>query len=151
MEQTQPLEEYRCACGKLLFKGRIYVSLVEIKCKRCANISSFGNLLSNKTPFSFLISMNNKGIIKDLCKVAEVALGYTRNEIIGKPISRICPLVHDRIIETEKSSPFEPRRYEISSNTFMVRDGATIAADSYCVLPQQDDKNSDYYIFSKLK
>lgn len=29
------LPEYRCTCGKLLFKGTLLFSTVEIKCKRC--------------------------------------------------------------------------------------------------------------------
>ena len=36
-----PLSEYRCDCGKLLFKGALLVSLVEVKCKRCGRISTF--------------------------------------------------------------------------------------------------------------
>jgi phage FluMu protein Com len=29
------LAEYRCTCGKLLFKGALLHARVEIKCKRC--------------------------------------------------------------------------------------------------------------------
>lgn len=29
------LPEYRCTCGKLLFKGMLQFSTIEIKCKRC--------------------------------------------------------------------------------------------------------------------
>ncbi len=33
------LEEYRCRCGKLLFKGHFLAGEIEIKCKRCGKIS----------------------------------------------------------------------------------------------------------------
>lgn len=32
------LPEYRCTCGKLLFKGTLLFSTLEIKCKRCGTI-----------------------------------------------------------------------------------------------------------------
>ncbi len=35
------LKEYRCACGKLLFKAGLGTGSVEIKCRRCASISVF--------------------------------------------------------------------------------------------------------------
>jgi len=35
MEGTLPTYEYRCPCGKLLFKGVLFDAHVEIKCKGC--------------------------------------------------------------------------------------------------------------------
>jgi len=35
------LKEYRCACGKLLFKGSLFRGTVEIKCRHCREIASF--------------------------------------------------------------------------------------------------------------
>ena len=35
------LNEYRCDCGKLLFKGALSVCTLEIKCKKCAKVVSF--------------------------------------------------------------------------------------------------------------
>ena len=35
------LNEYRCNCGKLLFKGDLKKCRVEIKCKRCSQIKVF--------------------------------------------------------------------------------------------------------------
>lgn len=32
-------KEYRCPCGKLLFKGLLIDSTVEIKCKNCGNLT----------------------------------------------------------------------------------------------------------------
>jgi phage FluMu protein Com len=36
------LNEYRCDnCGKLLFKGKLEECIIEIKCRRCAEIKIF--------------------------------------------------------------------------------------------------------------
>ncbi|MBI5456881.1 response regulator [Candidatus Kaiserbacteria bacterium] len=33
------LPEFRCVCGKLLFKGTLHFSTIEVKCKRCGEIT----------------------------------------------------------------------------------------------------------------
>ncbi|HTE57941.1 MAG TPA: hypothetical protein VK694_04310 [Verrucomicrobiae bacterium] len=38
IEPTPLLQEYRCDCGKLLFKGLLVKGIVEVKCKRCQDI-----------------------------------------------------------------------------------------------------------------
>lgn len=38
---TTPLREYRCSCGKLLFKGALGMGSIEIKCRRCSQIRRF--------------------------------------------------------------------------------------------------------------
>jgi CheY-like chemotaxis protein len=37
------LPEHRCTCGKLLFKGTLLFSSIEIKCKRCGMIQRINN------------------------------------------------------------------------------------------------------------
>lgn len=38
---TQLSEEYRCNCGKLLFKSPGFSGCVEVKCRRCGRIKVF--------------------------------------------------------------------------------------------------------------
>lgn len=45
--QPTNLKEYRCACGKLLFKAAIHDGTVEVKCKSCHNVSSFANKIDS--------------------------------------------------------------------------------------------------------
>jgi|GEM_PF-2737690 len=41
---TEQLRDYRClTCNKLLFKGNLVDSIVEIKCKGCKQINIFAN------------------------------------------------------------------------------------------------------------
>ena len=35
-----PLNEFRCKCGRLLFKGVLLTCKLEIKCKRCGGIKT---------------------------------------------------------------------------------------------------------------
>jgi hypothetical protein len=38
---AQALQEFRCNCGKLLFKGLGIAGVVELKCKRCNCLKRF--------------------------------------------------------------------------------------------------------------
>lgn len=38
--KSAPLNEYRCKCGRLLFKGALLTCKLEIKCKRCGGIKT---------------------------------------------------------------------------------------------------------------
>jgi len=40
-QKIKMLNEYRCDCGKLLFRGILSFSVIEIKCKRCGKIHLF--------------------------------------------------------------------------------------------------------------
>ncbi len=50
-----PLREYRCDCGKLLFKGSLLISVVEVKCKRCGEVSTFRGKKKNENLFNSLL------------------------------------------------------------------------------------------------
>lgn len=52
------LKEYRCACGKLLFKGFLTNAVIEIKCKRCEKVNLFEENYSQKIPTPFAIEIN---------------------------------------------------------------------------------------------
>lgn len=143
MEKIQ-LEEYRCPCGKLLFKGLIVVSLVEVKCKRCSEISIFGDIKNSKSPFSFLISIDQEGKITDLCKGTEMMLGLTRDQLIGTSIGQVSPMILDKFVSAKEHA----ENYEIKDNAFLVRNGVEIPAESYCITPKESPFS---YIFSRLR
>ncbi|MDP2587818.1 MAG: hypothetical protein Q8P33_03545 [bacterium] len=49
MNTTSTLKEYRCRqCSKLLFKGVLVESTVEVKCKGCRALSTFTGEPANK-------------------------------------------------------------------------------------------------------
>jgi|WetSurMetagenome_2_1015567.scaffolds.fasta_scaffold829419_1 hypothetical protein len=66
------LNEYRCKCGRLLFKGALLACRLEIKCKRCGEIKTI--VCGDINPDSYAISAGiglgvlndggNEGVIK---------------------------------------------------------------------------------------
>jgi hypothetical protein len=146
--ENSNLEDYRCICGKLLFKGVVLVSLVEIKCKRCSRVTSFGNLLGDQLLFCFLILVDGKGVIKDVCKGAEMTLRCKREDLIGSSIGNVCPMVHDHILKEKPKK--KGNYYKLADNNFLLQDGKSLNAESYCISPEEEN-GLGYYIFSRLK
>lgn len=59
------LKEYRCVCGKLLFKGSLISAVIEIKCRRCEKVNVFEENLSQKNASPFELKINEAGLAKD--------------------------------------------------------------------------------------
>lgn len=126
MEQ-QFLTEYRCACGKLLFRGLLLLSVVEVKCKRCGRIGVFREDGGEEAPFAFAFSLDAQRKIVNVCRRAPHFLGYKRADLIGKPLAHFCPPLAELAAENFG------RRFEIKNNVFLLRDGGEIPMESYFI------------------
>ena len=95
--------EYRCACGKLLFKGMLMLSQLEIKCRYCGSLRVIGEKYEEltKNQYAFLAAISTKDAGKDdpspyVVDVADSALdilGWKREELIGREIKSLDPLM----------------------------------------------------------
>ena len=54
-------KEYRCECGKLLFKGNFYSGNVASKCKRCGRVTSFEG---TGKPVHYALVITKKGRVQ---------------------------------------------------------------------------------------
>lgn len=90
-----PLLEYRCNCGRLLFKGALLTSRVEVKCRRCGAITAFGmapnTSLSQEQRRRYGIAFDVKGCIAAVSDTAAEILGYTRNELLSMRHEHLFP------------------------------------------------------------
>ena len=93
------LNEQRCKCGKLLFKGILFDGILEIKCKRCDQINTMGdiNIVDNAT--HYLLVVDGKGKIINGSEAACYVLGYSHSELLGKDLSQISPITQKDIEE----------------------------------------------------
>jgi|WetSurMetagenome_2_1015567.scaffolds.fasta_scaffold147254_1 phage FluMu protein Com len=145
------LNEYRCQCGKLLFKGVLLTCILEIKCKRCSKISTFNNYYPRQTPVSFSLAVDENGIITDACHGVEALLEYPWQELIGKPIVDICPILRDGESRSDiHNSLAADETYKIKKNIFLVRDGGTIAPESYLISQRKNGVFAGYRMFNLL-
>lgn len=143
--------EYRCRCGKLLFKGTIILSTIEVKCKRCGNTETFGHE-EPTAPVSFTITLDGDGIIIDACR-AVLCVGWERQALIGKHFSALFPFFKDtsevkHLVVGARGK--QKREFEIQNNTLLLRDGGTIPAESYIASHTGADTVAEKYILTSV-
>lgn len=145
------LSEYRCHCGKLLFKGAIILSTIEVKCKRCGGTEIF-NHKEPTAPISFTVTLDSGGIIIDACR-AVLCVGWERKALIGKHFSILFPLLKDapevkHLVAGVKGK--QGRQFEIQNNTLLLRDGGMIPAESYISSRAGDDAVAERYALTTI-
>lgn len=166
------LIEYRCACGKLLFKGFMLVSVVEVKCKRCGKTKTFKDNMQGVR--SFMLIVDGGGRIVDACEGVAV-LEYSRQYVIGKFLLDILPLARDaryqEIISDKaennkflteqvaevapQSAAFSKGVYQIKNNTLLLRDRKLPLESHVALASKHEDgagKNGSLYrVFNVIK
>lgn len=154
IQNNQPsfLKEYRCPCGKLLFKGLILVSVIEIKCKRCGAtrlIHEIRDGVMDNSSFGILLDLN--GSIVEASQNVERALGYELEYLLRKPLHEFCPALRGN---EKDARPMCVRNagkpFEIARNIFICRDGTEKPLESYFVCNYEGEKFSGYKMFNWL-
>ncbi|MDD4412631.1 MAG: PAS domain S-box protein [Patescibacteria group bacterium] len=85
------LNEYRCNCGKLLFKGIFFDGTLEIKCKKCGTISKINRVKLIDDVNQYLLIVNKQGLVINFSDSACKILGYSNDELLGKEVTRLSP------------------------------------------------------------
>jgi phage FluMu protein Com len=120
------LKEYRCSCGKLLFKGSLDVpSFVEIKCKRCDKITSFGKMEKEDIPVPFIMEVDKNNIVTNYYG-PELIFGYHRDEMIGRKLKSVCPILNDAAENSEARNIKKKFLYKVKNSFFVLRDGGIV-------------------------
>ncbi len=143
------LIEYRCACGKLLFKGLMLVSVVEIKCKRCGAVRIFRDDM--KGIRSFMLIVDGRGRVVDACEGVRV-LECSRRYVVGKLLFDILPLARDARYQEIIQDPGEVAPngvYQIRNNTLLLRD-RKVPLESH-IVPVDSKNGSLYRVFNVIK
>jgi len=147
---TSSLKEYRCTCGKLLFKGHIVLSVIEIKCKRCGTVRLIRETNSGESgSFSFAIILDCNGIIINLSHTVVLILGWNTADMLGKPIADFCPPLAGT---KEDSRPLYvrnmPKPFDVRNNICIHRDGHHMPMESHFVCDYNGGKFSGYRMFN---
>ena len=122
MESFQ-LTEYRCKCGKLLFKGLVVLGVVEVKCRRCGALLRKEHLESGT---HICIKCNDSLKIQSASKHLRDMCG---SNVIGKQLGAIFPVLHDK---SEHVKVLKEKRsaYVIPDNTLLLKNGAKVSVKS---------------------
>lgn len=124
--------EYRCSCGKLLFKGVVFSSNIEIKCKGCGKINQISGVVgkdNNEYPGRFTFLLNKEGNITDASESVKESLGYSKEEFVGKNIADISQTtnkemflkIYDSIVKSDKDVFFHANPVYQAKNGELVK------------------------------
>lgn len=140
------LNDYRCDCGKLLFKGSLLSCKLEIKCKRCGIVKTFRSGTQGICSFMFVI--DDDGKIMDACNGVS-ALECSRQYVIGKLLLDILPLARDADTQALLPGPNESKSYQIKNNTLLLRD-RKVPMESH-IVPIKSGKQPLFRMFNIIK
>jgi hypothetical protein len=106
--ETSILRDYRCDCGKLLFRGMLLTCQIEIKCKRCGAIKIMHGILDQPRALGrYALLLDKSGRIAQSDNSASVALAYSQGELLAKHIYQIDPFlrpsVYKKLWDTAKN------------------------------------------------
>jgi PAS domain S-box-containing protein len=84
-QANDTLHSYRCFCGKLLFKGFLLDSTVQIKCRNCGELMSFQGL-QGKLPegVKFGMMFDRFGNVVSASSNIQKLFGYKLSELLSK-------------------------------------------------------------------
>lgn len=125
------LTEYRCPCGKLLFKGLVCLSIVEVKCRRCGAVTTWG--LMEVMPYA-LVEGNADACMVEATGDIEQVLGHSRDRLIGRPLTDIFPRMRTMIDKCQTGGKTAPG-YDLMHTTLMLHDREERPVKS-CVVPR---------------
>lgn len=139
------LDEHRCKCGKLLFKGMLFDGSIEIKCKRCDRLNKIDSIKLPTDNRHYLLLMDSNGKIINASDSGCKILGYSRDELIGKLFTTVDPLMPP---ETGKrfigpdSSLNEDNYFQLDT-VHQSKDGKIVPITAYLKLykPTKTDRN----------
>ncbi|HMI09921.1 MAG TPA: PAS domain-containing protein [Candidatus Saccharimonadales bacterium] len=104
-QKTASLHSYHCVCGKLLFKGLLLDSTVQIKCKKCGELMSFqGRNDQADTEDYYALMLNRNGDVVSASSNILQLFGYKLSDLLSKNYAELLPVVAGTIARAN----FEP-------------------------------------------
>ena len=135
------LKEYRCGCGKLLFKGRLFQCVLEIKCRRCGGVVALG---FTDVPECVVMELDLNDEITAISGDSASVFGCEHEYVLGRRVPELFPRIRDAKRETQEPGT----SYELRDNVLMLRDGTEKHIESY-VIPRMENGNlAGYRMFS---
>ena len=146
-------QEHRCICGKLLLKGVVFDGIIEIKCRRCGRINRIGDIKLVNDDTHYLLIINDKGIITNANNSSCNILGYSYEELIGKSITEINPVLTEEIGKRfygPKSVLSEENYFKLDT-VHRSKDGKNIPITAYLRLYRPTENGKSVIILAELK
>ena len=82
------LDDYRCVCGKLLFRGLILTGGIEAKCRFCKKVQTIEGLTGQlSTDTRYVLFLNKKGEVVRTSSTTPNHVGFSLKELRGMHVA----------------------------------------------------------------
>ena len=135
---NQPVfQDYRCTgCGKLLLKGCVFQGIVELKCKRCKKVTSWG--VTETTPYAVIDTNTDEQVVR-VSGETETVFGCGKEYVLGKRLADILEHVTRSVPHKNHYQKGSEKRegYDIPDNHLVLHDGERRSVRTY-VTPRRE-------------
>jgi hypothetical protein len=100
-QKNDLLHSFNCTCGKLLFKGLLSDSTIQIKCKKCGQLMSFQGYNDHGESDLYSLMLDRSGRIISASSNIQRLFGYTLTELLLKNYAHLLPAVIGRVDEID--------------------------------------------------
>jgi len=140
--------EYRCtSCSKLLLKGCVFQGLVELKCKRCKKIISWGT--GEMLPCAVIDTDQDERVVRISGEV-DVVLGNGKEYVLGKRLEDILTRI-SRSVPPKGFAGLQmymkKDEYDISDNHLVLHDGERRPTRTFLVPRRERGVFAGYRVF----
>lgn len=126
--------DYRCtSCARLLLRGCVFQGFVELKCRRCKKLVSWGSI--ETTPCAVIDVDNDEKVVRVLGEAGAV-LGCQKEYVIGKHLSDILAYVSRSTSRRHLDGHYR-EGYDIPDNHLLLHDGERRTVRTY-VVPRRE-------------
>ena len=138
-----PRIEHRCTCGKLLFKGILLGSVVEIKCRRCGALLVVGDLRPGACA---IVDADTRATITDARGDVRTVLGRaSAQELIGTQLHSLFPALRD---SADATGTVPHSDYVIKNDVRLIHDGEKQHAQTYLTEIRENGIHTGYRVIS---
>jgi len=147
------LHSYRCSCGKLLFKGFLLDSTVQIKCRNCGELTSFQGLRRDvSSDAKFGIMFDRFGNVVSASSNIQKLFGYKLSELLSKNYGELLKAGSSKVSRVAFSRlwslPHKERYFYRSSVTFKNKSGTDLPGVIQSKFVSKDDGTLLFSTFS---
>lgn len=130
-QEKDTLYSYRCDCGRMLFKGFLLDSTVQIKCKRCGKLMAFQGLKEQVLPdVKFGMMFNRHGYLVSASSNIQKLFGHALSDLLAKHYGDLLQAadreVSKRGFEYLWSLPGKEQYFYCSKATFRNKNGVDL-------------------------
>lgn len=123
------LVEYRCTCGKLLFKGLLCEGCVQVKCRRCGALQNC--FPKGPRSWSRLESDADGLLVGASGNIGQLFEGES-DGLLGRRMADILPVLRDQ------DSARAVTGYQLKDTVVMLRDGSAKDVET-CIVPRSNE------------